>query len=450
MNILKKGTHSAKTRQKIAWRSAVALVVLLMAGSLDSEAQTNGSNSPYSRYGFGLLSDQAQGFNKGMAGLSYGMRDGKQLNMKNPASYSAIDSLTFIFDVGFSLQNANLEQSGQKVNAHNTSYDYVSLGFRLAPRFGLSMGLMPYSTIGYETTHSYEMADDDDITQTDSYSGDGGVHKVYAGLGWSPFKFAAIGANVGYMWGDMTNTVLASFSESTIASRRRQYLADIRTYSLDFGIQFMADIDKNNSFVLGLTYGLGHDIGSKGVYYDQKLGSSTTTGDTISVSKAYALPHSFGVGLTWQYKKSLRVGVDYNFQKWSDVKAPTLVETTSGVDYVSQVGQFTDMHKVTVGAEYVKDPDGLRWRDRVRYRVGFSYTSPYILVDGQKGPRDYLVSAGVSLPIINMYNNRSMLNISAQYERVKPQVAGMISEHYLRLCIGLTFNERWFSKWKVE
>ena len=67
-------------------------------------AQTNGSNSPYSRYGFGLLNDRAQGFNKGMSGLAYGMRNGKELNAKNPASYSSIDSLSFIFDIGLSLQ----------------------------------------------------------------------------------------------------------------------------------------------------------------------------------------------------------------------------------------------------------------------------------------------------------------------------------------------------------
>ena len=27
---------------------------------------------------------------------------------------------------------------------------------------------------------------------------------------------------------------------------------------------------------------------------------------------------------------------------------------------------------------------------------------------------------------------------------------GMITERYLRLCVGLSFNERWFQKWKVQ
>ena len=76
------------------------LAVALFFSALSLQAQTNGSNSPYSRYGFGLLSDRAQGFNKGMAGLAYGMQNGQELNVKNPASYAHIDSLSFLFDVG--------------------------------------------------------------------------------------------------------------------------------------------------------------------------------------------------------------------------------------------------------------------------------------------------------------------------------------------------------------
>ena len=48
----------------------------------------NGMNSPYSRYGFGKLDDASQGFNKGMAGLAYGLHDGAIINTANPASYA--------------------------------------------------------------------------------------------------------------------------------------------------------------------------------------------------------------------------------------------------------------------------------------------------------------------------------------------------------------------------
>lgn len=83
--------------------------MLLAMATLYAPAQTNGSNSPYSRFGLGSLKDQSQGFNKAMSGVALGFRDGNRINMQNPASYSAIDSLSFIFDVGLTLQNVNFK-----------------------------------------------------------------------------------------------------------------------------------------------------------------------------------------------------------------------------------------------------------------------------------------------------------------------------------------------------
>ena len=55
---------------------------------------------------------------------------------------------------------------------------------------------------------------------------------------------------------------------------------------------------------------------------------------------------------------------------------------------------------------------------------------------------------GLGIPIMNGYNNRSILNISAQWVRQDSKM--FITENTFRLNVGLTFNERWFSKWKVE
>lgn len=437
-------------------KSYILAAALMAAAAMPAAAQTNGSNSPYSRYGFGLLSDGANAFNKGMAGTGYGMRNGGQLNTKNPASYAAIDSLTFLFDFGLSLQNANIAQGSVKTNAKNTSIDYISAGFRMAKGLGMSVGLLPYSTIGYSTSYTSTLSTaTGDVTQTNSFSGDGGLHEAYGGLGWAPFKGFSLGANAGYLWGSLEHSTLMTFDDSNINSTRQAYYTDIRTYKVDFGLQYELQLNKKNSLTLGLTYGLGHKIGSKAYFYNQKVSGSSgsvTAGDTLTCNGAYELPHTFGAGLVWSHGNSLRVGADYTFQKWADVRYPSLVNTDNyGTQaYMTTKGQLTDMHQVSLGAEYVPNPNGLRWRQRVRYTAGVSYSTPYITTDAGKGPKHYLASLGVSLPIINMYNNRTRLNIAAQYEHVKPAAPGMIKENYLRLSIGLTFDERWFMKWKAE
>lgn len=427
---------------------------LLTAATLPALGQTNGSNSPYSRYGFGLLNDGGNAFNKGMSGTAYGMRNGTQLNYKNPASYSAIDSLSLLFDFGMSLQNANLSQSGLKTNAKNTSVDYITAGFRLAKNLGMAVGLTPFSTAGYSTVREEKFNSGlDEYRQALEYKGNGGLHEVYAGIGWSPIKNLSIGMNAGYLWGDLEHSIQMSFDDNHINTTRQLYSADVRTYKLDWGLQYELPINKKNSLTLGLTYGLGHDIKSKAHYYNQKFSNQNVVGaDTLVAENPFQLPHTFGAGLTWTYNKSLRVGVDYTFQKWSNVTYPHLSKDpeTQEFSYKGTKGLFTDMHKVSFGVEYVPDAEGLKWRKRVRYRAGFAYTSPYAKIDGKDGPQDFLASLGVSLPIINMHNNRTFVNLSAQYEHVKPKFAGMITENYIRLCIGISFNERWFMKWKAQ
>lgn len=430
------------------------LALALTAGAgFTANAQTNGSNSPYSRYGFGLLSDRAQGFNKGMSGLSYGMSNGKELNVNNPASYADIDSLSFLFDIGMTLQHGNLKQGNNKVNAKNTSFDHLNMGFRVSRNLGVSLGLMPFSTIGYNISNTDKLKlPNGEVAQTETYKGDGGLHEAYAGIGWRPFTPITIGMNAGYLWGSMTHTVLASFSDVNIASRRRQYEADISTFKVNLGVQFTQPIDKKNSLVIGATYDLGHKINSNGHYYDQKvISGSVSSGDTLTAPNAYQLPHSFGVGVVWNHDNRLRAGIDYTFQKWNNVQSPVVSTDSEGNQiYKASEGEFTNMHKIAVGLEYQPKVNGVRWRDFVHYRAGFSFTSPYTKVDGKDGPRSYSASLGVGLPIINFHNKRSIVNISAQYEHVEPQFAGMITENYFRLCIGLSFNERWFMKWKVE
>lgn len=427
----------------------LALALLPTASSLYAQT-TAGSNSPYSRYGFGLLSDRATGFNKGMSGVAYGMRDGHELNPANPASYSSIDSLSFLFDVGMSFQNGRFSSGNQHTNAKNTSLDYITAGFRLSENLGMSIGLLPFSTIGYSMTSTTPM-DDGTFTRTESYLGEGGLRELYVGAGWKPFHPLSLGFNLGMLWGEMNHIVQASVSTTDAHSLRRQYASDITTYKASVGLQLDFPVAKDHEVVFGATYGLGHKINSPAHFYNQTSdGTSIISGDSLTTHNAFELPHTIGAGISWRYKKSLRVGADYEFQKWSGLRYPGVTETSQEVSYQPMTGSFNNSHRIAIGADYVPNPNGIRWRHFVRYNVGFSYRSAYTRVDGTKGPRDYMVSAGVGLPITNRYNNRSMLNLSVQYEWVKPRFAGQIKEQYLRFCLGISFNERWFMKWKIE
>ncbi len=433
----------------------IALVLCSLLLTLAAQAQTNGSNSPYSRYGLGLLNDGAQSFNKGMSGVGYALSDGEQLNFKNPATYAAIDSASLLFDAGFTLQHANIGTKGNRTNARNAEVDYIAAGFRMLPGFGMSVGLRPYSTVGYTLTgtSTFERAGVD-VTQTETYKGDGGLHEIYGGLAYAPLHrgkhHLSFGVNVGYLWGDLSHSVSASFSDATIYSRTRKYETNISTFKIELGLQYLLQATERHRLSLGVVYNYGHDIASSGHYYDiQTNGSTVTLADTQHVGKAYSLPHTLGVGLGWNYRNRLRVGFDYTYQHWSSTHVPVLENNI----YIRRKGELSDRHTFALGAEYQPDPRSTHWRHHVRYRAGVSYSTPYIKVNGEDGPSEIGASLGVSLPITTHYNylgNYPELHLSAGYRRVEPAHSWQVAENYLWFSVGFTFNELWFQKWRVR
>ena len=192
-------------------RGFLAVIASVLVSSAFAQS---GTNSPYSQFGLGILAEQSSGFNRGMNGLALGFHDGNQVNYLNPASYSRLDSVTFLFDVGMSGQITNFSENGTKRNIKQANFEYVVAGFRLARHLGMSFGLLPYSNVGYDYSTTGYVNSRNSVIYTNTYSGSGGIHQVYAGLGWSPIKNFSIGVNAGYLWGTIDRSIQNSYSDS--------------------------------------------------------------------------------------------------------------------------------------------------------------------------------------------------------------------------------------------
>lgn len=410
----------------------------------------SGTNSPYSQYGLGQLSEQTSGFNRGMNGLGLGFREYNQVNYINPASYSSIDSLTFIFDAGLSGQVTNFSENGQKKNANNADFEYAVAAFRASKHLGVSFGIIPFTNIGYNYSISGYLNGDKSTTFTNTYNGSGGMHQIYLGAGWEFVKGLSIGANVSYIWGDIDRSVVNSYSDGYINTLSKYYTATISSYRIDFGLQYTLPLNKKNSLTLGLTYGLGHKLNSDPSCMVISTNTTTAVADTTSftVNNGLEIPTSFGAGLTWNNNNKLKLGADFTYQKWGDTKFPVYKVINDVPSYSLSDEYYSDRYKLTIGGEFCNNETSRNFIDRIRFRAGASYASSYYKVNGQDGPDEISVSVGFGIPIVNAYNNRSILNISGQW--VRSEAPGMLKENTFRINIGITFNERWFMKWKVE
>ncbi len=421
-----------------------------------SMAQISNTLSPYSQFGLGTLSDQSQGFNRGMNGLGIGLRDSRQVNILNPASYSAVDSLTMVIDAGVSGQLTHFKEGGKSVNAKTADLDYVTATFRVLRKVGASIGIVPYSNIGYNYYEPKWIGEDQIIGKTsnsdkyysNNYKGSGGFNQAFLGLGWELFKGVSLGANISYMWGNYTKTVSSVFKDSYINTLTKTYSAEVNTWKLDLGAQWSTRLSASNRLTIGAVATIGHKLGADAnlsiVNTNTSTGVSTTTTD--SVVNALSIPYSFGGGVSLIHNNSLTVGADYVLQKWGSLEYPVV---TNNYQYKSVRGYYKDRHKVTVGFDWLPagNQQSRSFLKRIHYRLGASYATPYYNIGNQEGPREISVSAGFSIPLSN-FQQVSQLNISGQW--LNNTAKGFVTENTFRISIGITFNQRWFAKWKVD
>lgn len=391
----------------------------------------NGINSPYSRYGVGVLTNQSLGINRQMGGLGYGLRSHSYINILNPASFSEADTLTMLLETGFSLQNVNFKEGNRQINAKNASFDYLAIQFRVCKNLGMSVGFLPYSNVGYSFSTSSGVGTNEQ--SLNSYNGSGGIYQPYIGLGWKPLKWLAAGVTGSYIYGDITHEVGIDFANST--DRSRIYSTSLRSYKLDFGLQFITRFSAKNSLTVGATYSLGHNLNAKAKITETTSGGEVTT----KIDDGFKLPHTYGIGFVYNYNDNWKAGADYTFQQWS-------TSSFFGKD------KGIDRSKVAVGVEYSPNVLSKNILKMMSYRAGAYYAQPYTEINGKKGCEEYGVSAGFSIPFYNRNNKNShaTLHISGQYIHLEPKSQGMISENYLRINIGITFNESWFMKMKIR
>lgn len=411
-----------------------AFLVISLSGLLacyPAMSQT-GVNSPYSRYGVGMLSDQSTGIAKSMGGIGAGFVMPNTLNFKNPASFSMIDTLTFVADIGFALQNGNFSENGVRVNARNASINHMAMQFRLLPKLGMAVGFLPFSNIGYQYsgTELVRRDEDGEINAFNTYTGSGGLRQVAVGLGWRTSKRLFLGLNASYLMGDINHTISSTYSSTLVQSRTKTYSADMSAFKFDLGVQGVLPI-AGNDLVLGVTYSPAMSVKSDATVVDAHSRSDTTT-----IADAFAMPELMSAGFTYKWK-NMMIGADVSYQYWSKA---------------AFFGQKTGLDRFSVAAGFMIRPDenSKNILKRSSYQIGANMSQPYFDTGKGKGPMQFGVSAGISLPFNTSYNSMSHLHVSGEFVRVQPSEKWMITENYFRLNLAVTFMERWFMKIMVD
>lgn len=414
----------------------ILLLALLLISPIVA-AQGSGS-SPYSQYGYGLLDDNSFGASRSMGGVGYALKNSKQINAMNPASYAAMDSLTFLLDIGASIQNTFLTEDGTTQSNVNASLEYLAIQFPLGKHMAASVGLVPYSTVGYSYSQSVPYSTGEEDAGTAYSAGSGSINQAYIGVGANLFKGFSVGANISYLFGSL------AYNNSVFPSSTSEYSVyyesmTVRDFHIQFGAQYSVNLSREESLTLGVVYtpkkSLLGDYITAEYGYDSSSSLSNSVADTTSLGDSYELPMSLGAGVSYVKNNNLTLAADVTYQQWSDV------------NYAGETGNFSDRLKIAAGAEYIPSSRSRNYLKRMNYRAGAFYTKSYINM--YDSPLNEIgASCGLGFPV---NGDKSIINLSLEYVNRQPAATtSQINEQFVRLSVGLTFNELWFFQRRLE
>lgn len=399
-------------------------ILVLLAGvmSLGMMAQ-NATSSPTSRYGYGELNQNLPGAYRAMGGVGVGMRSNKAINPMQPASYTACDSMTFMFDVAGSFLYTNYRDSYGQTNKVNGNLEYITMQFPIwRQHIAMSLGVNPYSAVGYNFTLSDSI--NSDYYYDKAYRGMGGFTQVYGGLSFNICDWVALGVNAYYMFGNIEKSRSLTFTDLYMDSVQMVERLTANSLRLRYGVQLFHTFGKH-SVSMGAVFENKQPFSR--MKYEQ---IETTTIDTVTILESgFELPMMYGVGLSYTYDNRIVVGADYICHDWGRAK------------YFGSTEALKQSHRWALGAEYRNDPLSRKYVDQLYWRLGVNYTTSYTHLYDQA---ELGIGLGVGFPLRTA---ATVINATVEYGRRGSK--DMLRENYLRLVINASISEHWFFKRKL-
>lgn len=387
------------------------------------------TNSTYSRYAYGSLETPAMGKTRAMGGIGYGIHERGLIDVLNPASYADVDTMNMLFDFGMSAQFTAFKEGTVHQYNPNAYLDHVGMKFALKPNWGVALGLVPYSKVGYNFSQSFSFENTPigDLSYTNTYTGTGGLNTFFLGTGFKVARGLAMGVNFKYTFGLLSNTTLTNYSTSGINDEQNLNYLFIKSPSIDLGLQYDLPLSKKSYLTLGASASVAFPV--KGEIYNVNIASDTLETTTYNT---FNLPSTIGAGLSYNWDNRLTIGLDYQNQRFSQT-------TFMGVQ-----DSLRDNNRIALGVEYLPSTMAEHYYQAIRYRGGLQFNDMYLKEPGHL--RSASLCLGVGLPL---RGQKSMLNFSFEAGRLFTPNATYISETFYKFSIDVSFNELWFFKMKL-
>ncbi|HLV15650.1 MAG TPA: hypothetical protein VKY41_10750 [Xanthomarina sp.] len=418
-----------------------------------------GTASPYSYYGIGSLKFKGTVENRSMGGLSI-YTDSIHLNLRNPASYATknleqynYESRPVKFAIGGTHSKSKLKSNSASDVVNSTTLDYLAMSFPVG-RFGLGMGLLPYTTVGYKLE---TMNGNNDLKS--KFRGDGGVNKVYGSLGYLVTDELSVGVDLGYHFGNIRNHTIEYVytNDGSLAQyqTREDNRSDLSGLGLNLGVTYTKMVQEKYELTTSLTYRPKANLTSKNsrTFNTITINSVNDNENIINSIEAdldgqglkqtdLVIPAKLAFGAGIGQPRSWFVGAEYSYINVGEFKNDLYAASDSAGNV-----SYSSASAISVGGFFIPDYNSFSsYLSRVVYRAGVRFEGTGLEINDE-AINEFGISFGVGLPMGNTFSNA---NIGVEFGKKGTTSSNLIQENFINFQLSLSFNDRWFQKRKFN
>ena len=365
----------------------VGITVVIFGFISQLEAQIS-TSSPYSRFGLGELQQNILPEFNAFGGASTALSNPKSVNPSNPASYSSFAPNSFLLATGGWHQTTKMQNATAEQIVNNNAFSHLILGFPLSRKLGASIGMIPFSSTGYEI-NVRNIESNADM----NYYGDGGLSKIYFGGAYEPFNGFSVGINASYLFGGLNRRKQLVYDDETFFNSRSNSKINLKGYYYELGLLYKKAVNVNNEFSIGFTANNNSSIRAKktelvesfkfsGVFEVPKdtFVNSSQWGDVI-------LPQYISTGISYNKNKKWLFVADYSMQNWTDY---TMFDESDNL---------ANSMTICGGMQYTPEYNSItKYYKRMDYRIGASYSNTPLQFENNQ-LKEMSVSFGFGIPV---------------------------------------------------
>ncbi len=428
------------------YKVKLLIIILVLTIPLGMYGQNSSStSSPYSRFGLGTLSGTSFGRGEGLGGIGIGTRSNLQINSANPASYTSIDSLTFLMQFGIDSRFTNSQTSSASNTRHTVNFNHLTIAFPFTKWWAGSFGLLPYASKGYKVNATNGTTGLSTSTVS-TFSGTGTLTQIYFGNAVRVGKHLSLGVNTWFLFGKIIDDIYVNYpNDGNAYDYLKNNSLTAHGLGITGGLQYHIDTKNNNSFTFGATFEPKININSTYTIQEERalFRGSTTTAEivdtlqhVVSTNHGLQVPMSYGTGFSYSFKNKITWGADAYFQQWKEA-----LFLGQHQDYI------TNSSRYSTGLAYVPNLYSIRsYWERVEYRLGGFYENSYLRLNGYQ-IKGYGLTFGIGLPLGRTF---SALNLSAEIGQLGTTKNNLIRETYGKFTLHILLWDKWFYKTKFD